>query len=78
MYRDTCSPVYLLNIRIERPKYNSEKRLFSTDFSEDGVSVFQIDRDSVNPDSQTQSDVGRYFDTISCQPKKTGICLKRD
>lgn len=43
---------------------------FRTDFSEDGVSVFQVDRDSVNPDNQTQSDVGRYFDTISCQPRR--------
>lgn len=42
---------------------------FRTDFSEDGVSVFQVDRDSVNPDSR-QSDVGRYFDTISCQPRR--------
>lgn len=41
---------------------------FRTDFSEDGVSVIRL-TEILSTDNR-QSDVGRYFDTISCQPRR--------
>lgn len=58
MYRDTCSPVYLLNIRIERPNITVKTIVFGLIFRRWRV-CFQVDRDSVNliADNQMWGDI---------------------